>query len=376
MILRFFFSFLLAFSLFFLINSCSSDRKKDAQQLQRGGPGGPGGRQPVRADAFIVRTRLLLDNIEIPGTLVSNETTEIHPEVAGRIIGIYFKEGAYVNKGALLVKLNDADLQAQKRKLLVQVQVAKQNESRSEQLLKIQGISKQDYEAVALQVTNVNADLAVIETQIEKTNVRAPFSGKLGLRMVSVGAYISPTTVISAISQPNQLKLDFTVPERYINQISYGKIVNFKIDGNDRTYAARVAATESNITQDTRTLQVRATVQGTTTGLVPGNFARVTLNFEPDPNAIVIPSQAIIPQARGKKVYVYDDGKAKFVDVTTGIRDSANVQITSGLKVGDTVLITGLLALKPEAKVMLGKVVNGTTTKTSTNRKGSTGKTK
>lgn len=358
MILRVLFSFTILCSLV-LISSCNSDRKKDAQQQQRGGPGG-GARPPVRADAFIVRTKLLLDNIEIPGTLVSNETTEIHPEVAGRITGIYFKEGAFVSKGALLVKLNDADLQAQKRKLLVQLQVAKQNENRSEQLLKIQGISKQDYEAVALQVTNVNADLAVVQTQIEKTNIRAPFTGKLGLRMVSVGAFVSSASVISTISQPNQLKLDFTVPERYINQISNGKIVNFKTDGSDRTYAARVMATESNITQDTRTLQVRAAVQGTTAGLVPGNFAKVTLNFEPDPNAIIIPSQAIIPQARGKKVYVYDDGKAKFVDVTTGIRDSASVQILSGLNVGDTVLITGLLALKPEGKVMLGKVVNGT----------------
>jgi membrane fusion protein (multidrug efflux system) len=374
MILRVLSSFTLFFSFIFLISSCSSDRKKDAQQQQRGGAGGRNA--AVRADAFIVRTKLLLDNIEIPGTLVSNEATEIHPEVAGRITGIYFKEGAYINKGALLVKLNDADLQAQKRKLLVQLQVAKQNENRSEQLLKIQGISRQDYEAVSLQVTNVNADLAIVQTQIEKTNIRAPFSGKLGLRMVSVGAYVSPTSVISTISQPNQLKVDFTVPERYINQISNGKVVNFKVDGSDRTYAARVMATESNITQDTRTLQVRASVQGTTAGLVPGNFATVRLNFEPDPNAIVIPSQAIIPQARGKKVYVYDDGNAKFVDVTTGIRDSANVQITEGLEVGDTVLITGLLALKPNAKVMLGKIVNGDKKNANTNRRDSTAKTK
>lgn len=359
-------AFITIFSLSILITSCSSDRKKDAQQQQRGGPGGAGGaRPPVRADAYIVKTKLLLDNIEIPGTLLSNEETEIHPEVAGRITGIYFKEGAFVNKGSLLVKLNDADLQAQKRKLLVQLQVAKQNESRSEQLLKIQGISKQDYEAVALQVTNVNADLAVVETQIEKTNVRAPFSGKLGLRMVSLGAYISPTSVISTISQPSQLKLDFTVPERYIKEIGYGKFVNFKIDGSDRTYAARVIATESNITQDTRTLQVRAVVQGNITGLVPGNFAKVILDFQPEPNAIVVPTQAIIPQARGKKVYLYNGGNAKFIDVTTGLRDSANVQITSGLKAGDTVLITGLLSLKPDAKVMLGKVVNGTSSQPS-----------
>ena len=373
MIFRTLFFFTLSVSLVFSISSCSSGSKDDAPKQQNGARGGAGNRPPVRADGFIVKTKLLLDNIEIPGTIVSNETTEIHPEVAGRITGIYFKEGAFVNKGALLVKLNDADLQAQKKKILVQLQVAKQNEERSAQLLKIQGISKQDYEAMVLQVSTANADLAVVQTQIEKTNIRAPFSGKLGLRMVSVGAYVSQTSVISTMSQPNQLKIDFTVPERNINQISYGKFVNFTVDGSDRTYAAKVIATESNITQDTRTLQVRAAVQGNVAGLVPGNFAKVILDFQPDPNAILIPTQAIIPQARGKKVYLYNDGKAKFVDVTTGVRDSANIQITSGLKVGDTVLITGLLALKPEAKVMLGKVVNGTKS-VNTNRKDSTAK--
>jgi membrane fusion protein (multidrug efflux system) len=358
MIVRIFSLSICIVSLLSLTASCNSDRKNEAQQQQKGA--GPGARPPVRADAYIVTTKLLLDNIEIPGTLVSSETTEIHPEVAGRITGIYFKEGSFVNKGALLIKLNDADLQAQKQKLQVQLKVAQANENRSSQLLKIQGISRQDYEAQALQVTNVNADLAIIQTQIEKTNIRAPFSGKLGLRMVSLGAYISPTTTLTTISQMNQLKIDFTVPERYIPQVALGQYVNFVVEGVNKTYAARVTATEPNITQETRTLQVRATVQGTSAGLVPGNFAKVTLNFEPDPNAIVVPSQAIIPQARGKKVYLYNNGKARFVDVSTGLRDSANVQILTGLKAGDTVLITGLLALKPDAKVNLGRIVNGT----------------
>jgi membrane fusion protein (multidrug efflux system) len=342
---------------FIFFTSCSSDKKKDAQQPKAGGA-----RPPVRADGYIVKTTLLSNTIEIPGNLVANEATEIHPEVAGRITAIYFREGAFVNKGAMLVKLNDADLQAQKQKLQIQLKVAQANENRSAQLLKIQGISRQDYEAMALQVSNVNADLSVIQTEIEKTNIRAPFSGKIGLRMVSLGAYISPATTISTISQVNQMKIDFTVPEQYTRQISNGQYVNFKVAGSNKNYAARIVATESNITEDTRTMQVRATVQGDQSGLIPGNFAKVILNFEPDPNAIVVPTQAIIPQARGKKVYVYNNGIAKFVDVTTGLRDSATIQVTAGLKAGDTILITGLLTLKPEGKVMLGNVVNGTKT--------------
>jgi membrane fusion protein, multidrug efflux system len=161
---------------------------------------------------------------------------------------------------------------------------------------------------------------------------------------------------MTTISQVGQMKIDFTVPEKYIPQIRNGQFINFAVAGSDKKYAARVSATESNITENTRTLQVRAIVQGDNAGLTPGAFAKVQMSFEPDLNAIVMPTQVVIPQARGKKVYVYNNGVARFVDVTTGIRDSATVQITSGLKAGDTVLTTGLLSLRPDAKVILTKV--------------------
>jgi membrane fusion protein, multidrug efflux system len=343
-------------SIALVLSSCKSDRKAQVTQQQSTTTKRP----PSRADGFIVKTSTLLDKIEIPGAIVANETTDVHPEVAGRITGIYFREGAYVNRGALLVKLNDADLQAQRKKLQVQLQIARQNESRSAELLKIQGISRQDYEASLLQVNNINADLAIIQTQIEKTNVRAPFSGKVGFRIVSPGAYVSPASTLTTISSTGNTKIDFTVPEKYIGQIRNGQYVNFKVEGSDRNYAARIIATESNITSNTRTMQVRAAVQGDQAGLTPGGFAKVIFNFEPNTNAIMIPSQAIIPQARGKRVFRYENGVAKAVDVTTGIRDSSNVQVVSGLNPGDTILITGLLSVKPEAKINLGKVVNGT----------------
>jgi membrane fusion protein (multidrug efflux system) len=345
--------FILIAAVFFF--SCSSDRKKAAEQKAAGGGSQ---RPPVRADAITISTTTLLNNIEIPGTIVANETTEIHPEVSGLITGIYFKEGGFVSRGATLFKLNDADLQAQLRKLQVQAKIARQNENRSEELLKIGGISRQDYETTELQSSNIAADIAIIQTQIAKTVIRAPFSGKVGFRMVSVGAYVSPASVMTTISQTSGLKIDFTVPEKYIQQLKNGQYINFTVEGSSRTYTARITATESNVTQDTRTLQVRATVQGDAGGLTPGGFAKVTLNFAPDPNAIMIPTQAVIPQARGKKVYLYQGGIAKFVDVETGLRDSATVQITKGLNVGDTILLTGLLSLRPESKVVLS-ALNG-----------------
>ena len=148
------------------------------------------------------------------------------------------------------------------------------------------------------------------------------------------------------------------MPEKYTSQIKTGQYINFTVEGSRRNYAATVAATESGIEQATRTLTIRARVQGDQTGLVPGGFAKVKISFDPDPNALMIPTQAIIPQARGKKVVVYKDSTAKFVDVVTGVRDSTNVQITSGLNQGDTVIVTGLLTVKPDGKVTIGKIIN------------------
>ena len=339
----------------FIFSCGDTDRKKEAEQNQKSNAGG-NQRPPVRAQAITITTTTLFDNIEIPGTIVASESTELHPEVAGLITGIYFKDGAYTSKGATLFKLNDADLQAQLRKLQVQQSINRQNENRSSELLKIGGISRQDYDAAQLQVNSTSADIAIIQTQIAKTVIRAPFSGKLGFRIVSVGAYVSPATIMTTLSQTSNLKIEFTVPEKYIPQIKNGQFINFTVEGSGKKYAGRIIATESAIAQNTRSLQVRAIVQGDNGGLVPGGFAKITLDFAPDPTAIMLPTQAIIPQARGKKVYVYSGGVAKFVEVETGLRDSATVQITKGLKVGDTVLTTGLLSLRPDSKVVLASL--------------------
>jgi membrane fusion protein (multidrug efflux system) len=347
---------ILLLSFFILVSSCSSKRKQEVTASQRGGAGPK--RPSPRVDGFVVKTEVISETIEIPGSLVADEATEIHPEVSGRIIGLYVREGAHVGKGALLAKLYDADLQAQLRKVQVQLQIAQQTESRFDQLQKIGGISKEDYAATALQVNNLRADIDILRTSIAKTQIRAPFSGKLGLKQVSTGAYVTPQSIIATIQQTSDLRIDFNVPEKYTSQIKMGQHVNFTVEGSGRNYTAVVAATQSGIEQTTRTLTIRARVQGDQKGLIPGGFAKVKMSFEPDPNALMIPSQAIIPQARGKKVALYSGGTAKFVDVVTGVRDSSNVQITSGLAKGDTVIVTGLLSVKPDATVTINKIIN------------------
>lgn len=335
--------------------ACGGKKKADASKQ----PAGGAAKNPVmRVDVYVVTPQTFQENIEVPGNIVANDVAEIHPEVSGRIVYLNVAEGKHVSKGTVLARLFDGDLRAQLNKIQIQLELAKKTEERQAQLLNIQGISQQDYDISLLQVNSLNADIGILQTSISKTVVRAPFSGKLGLKNISIGAYVSPASVIAVINQTDQLKLDFTIPEKYIDKIKMGQLVTFTYEGSKKQSSAKIIATESNITENTRSLTVRAAVIGKENALLPGSFAKVNLSFDPDPNAILIPTQAVLPQARGKKVILFKSGVAKFTDVITGIRDSARVQITEGLNQGDTVVVTGLLSVRPDTKIDLGKIVN------------------
>jgi membrane fusion protein, multidrug efflux system len=344
---------ILTFVLLSLLAACGGKKKKTEITAA------PPRASVTTVDGFLVKPQPFGENIEVPGSILANEVTEVHPEVSGRIIQLNVAEGKYVGRGTLLAKLYDADLQAQLRKIQIQLSIAEKTEERQAQLLKIQGISQQDYDLSLLSVNNLKADIDIIRTSISKTEIRAPFSGRLGLKNISPGAYVTPATIIAVINQTDQLKLDFTVPEKYTGQIKPGQMVSFSYEGSNKQFAAKVSALESSVAENTRSLTVRSIVQAKDPGLLPGAFAKVKLSFDPDPNALLIPTQAVLPQARGKKVILYNNGIAKFVDVTTGVRDSARIQITEGLKAGDTIVLTGLLSIRPEGKIKIGKIVNG-----------------
>ena len=337
-------------SMALMLTACQSADKEDKK------PAAKSAQPPSKADGYIVTPKLLSQDIEVPGSLAPYEETELHPEVSGRVTGIYFQEGSNTGQGSMLVKLYDGDLQAQLQKLQVQLKVAEQTAERYGALLKINGVSQQEYDLNVLAVNNIKADINIVRTSISKTSVRAPFSGRMGLRNISVGAYISPQTTISTLRKISQLKLEFTVPERYGSKMKAGGQVNFIIENNTKSYLAKIIATENNIAEDTRSLKVRAVVERPDAQLIAGSFAKVQIPLGENDAALMIPSQAIIPQARNKKIIAVRNGMASMETVTTGTRDSAMVEITNGLKAGDTVLITGLLTTKPGAKVQLGKI--------------------
>lgn len=307
-------------------------------------------------DGFVVRPQRISDKIEVPGSLMPAEQTQIRSEVSGRIVKLNIQEGSVVQKGTLLVKLFDGDLQTQLKKLKVQLAIAETTEKRQRELLDIKGISQQEYDLVKLNVETLKVDIEATEIAIVKTEIRAPYSGQLGLRSVSLGAYISPSDIITTIRQVSELKLEFSVPEKYAKEVKKGDKISFRVDGGQRDHTGVVIATENSVEQTTRTLRIRALVDKVDQELVPGVFARVNLQLGQTSNALLVPTQALISTALNKQIAVLRKDSVVFNVVETGVRDSVRVQITSGLKAGDTIVTTGLMVLKPNAKVNVKRV--------------------
>jgi membrane fusion protein, multidrug efflux system len=320
------------------------------------GGGGSGKGGPVTVTAYVVATQNLTNSVVATGSLLPNESVDIYPEVNGRIVTLNILEGRPVAKGALLVKLYDGDLQAQLLKLRAVQENNQRIEERNKQLLQRGGISQQEYDIVVTNLKSASADIEVTKAQIRRTEIYAPFSGVIGLRNVSLGAVVSPQLLIARLQQVSTLKLDFSVPERYAARITPGKTVTFTIDGTGGNFAGRIYAIEPDVDVATRSLRIRAVVADAgRRGLRPGAFAKVNLAIQEN-EAIVIPTQALMPQARSNQVIVVRKGKAVFQNVTTGLRDQNIIQITSGLTIGDTVATTGLLFLKPDGAVKVGKM--------------------
>jgi membrane fusion protein, multidrug efflux system len=345
------FSLLIFSGLTLLFLSCDSKKQEAA-------PAGGRPRQmgPLSVDAFVVKHSSVSESVQVPGSLLPFEETQIRPEVGGRIVELNIKEGSVVPKGTLLVKLFDGDLQAQLKKLQVQLKIAEKTEERNRELLKISGISQQEYDLSNLGVENLRADIESTEIAISKTVIRAPYTGKLGLKNVSPGAYIAPSDIIANIRQVDKLKLEFAIPEKYAREIGQGYKVKFRVDGGTKDHYAVVMATESSVDQNTRTLMVRAVVDGNNAELVPGVFAKIDLQLGMDANALLVPTQAVIPTARNKQVILLKGDSVKYVVVETGIRDSSFVQVLKGLQPGDTVITSGLMAIRPKARVKVIKV--------------------
>jgi len=313
-------------------------------------------RPGAKVDGFIVTPSVLIDQITVSGSLLAYEQVDLMNEIAGRVVFINLPEGKFVGKGTLLVKLFDDDLQADLKKLQTQLDIQEKILERQTALLKVNGISQSDYDQTYLQVNTIKADIEVQNSMIRKTQILAPFDGIIGLRNISIGAQVTPSTLLATIRQENKLKLDFSVPEKYSSKIKTGLQVKFTMNESDKFYDATVFATEGGIDQGTRDLKIRALVNSKSDELVPGSFANVQLELGENKNALMVPTQAIIPQERNKNIIVAKNGKAHFVAVHTGIRRASTIQVLDGISPGDTIVTNGLLFLKEGVKISFSTV--------------------
>ncbi len=316
-----------------------------------------GGQQILPVSGYLIAPVQMNEMKNSSGTILPDEEVELSFETSGKIVAIHFNEGTRVKKGDLLAKMNDRPLQAQLLKLQAQKKLAEEKEFRQRSLLEKDAISRESYDQVATELQAIEADLLLIQARIAETELRAPFDGVIGLRLLSEGSYATPATKIVRLVKTSPLKIDFSIPERYASEVRPGFPIEFTIDGNNNVFKASVYAVDPKINIDTRTIGVRALYPNTREELKPGRFASITMRLSKIDNTIAIPTEALIPEMEGEKVFVYRSGKASTVKVTTGLRTEALIQILEGLAFGDTLLTSGILQLREGLPVKLDTVV-------------------
>lgn len=328
-----------------LLLSCKS-KKKDLAPREK---------TQVMVDVVIAGAENIMSSLEVNGSALSNEMVELRPEISGKLVYLNIPDGAKVKQGTILAKVNDADLQAQMEQQKSQLDLAIKTEKRLGNLLKVNGVNQADYDAALNQVNSIQANIKVLIAQIDKTVIKAPFSGELGLRVVSQGAYVTPQTLIGTLQQTDKVKIDFTVPETYASIIKKGDKVRIHTNSSAEILEAAVSAIEPQINSVTRNIKVRAYL---TNGIIPpGAFVKVML--DQNRQSIMVPSNAIIPDALSNQVVVVRNSKAVFTNVETGMRNDNLVELTSGVNAGDSIVVSGMLFVRPNAAIKVKTVVNG-----------------
>ena len=318
-----------------ILFSCSNEAEKKSNNTQ----------SAIEVDYIVAQETPMDYIIEIPGTIMPSEMVELFSEIPGRIVTINFKEGQRVRKGELLFKIDSELLEAQLNQLKVDLELAQKDEQRKKNLLASKAISLEEYEQVQSRYYSLQAQIAYVRVQISKASIIAPFSGKLGLRHVSEGAYVTPATKLISIAQDDKVKIEFSIAERYANRVQPGSRITLKTANDTTMYTALVYAYEPSVDQGTRMLTVRAETEGQS-NLFPGSYVAITYNLGKDPHSIMIPATALVPILKGQKIWLIKDGKAKSVMVEPGIRTHKDVQVWGEINVGDTVVLSGLLGMR------------------------------
>ena len=316
-------------------------------------PANPAAKRTLSVNAEILDYRTLSDKTVSLGSTMPDEEVDLSFESSGKITDIFFTEGSHVKAGQLLAKINDRPLQAQLKKLEAQIQLASDRVYRQKTLLEKDAVSQEAYEQVTTEYDKLMADIDLVKANLAQTELRAPFDGIIGLRMVSEGAYASPSTVVAKLTRISPIKIEFSISENYASDVKKGSQVIFRMDtdGVMKDYKATVYAVESMVDLDTRTLKVRARYPNSDESIIPGRYVPVEVNRGQITDAIAVPSEAVIPEMGRQIIYLYKNGTAVPQEITLGIRTDSHVQVVRGLEKGDTILVSGVMQLRTGMKV-------------------------
>lgn len=313
-----------------------------------------GGPPSVPVEAAIVQTAVVSDEVSAVGTLRSNESVMIRPEIAGRIASINFKEGEPVEAGQVLVSLDDSTHQAELADARAALKLAESNFRRLDELFKKGSITARERDEALARLESTRATLQLSQARLDKTDVTAPFAGMLGLRRVSPGDYVTPGQDLVNLEDIDPIKVDFRIPERHLSSLSTGQLIRVRVDAfPSRAFDGEVYAIDPQIDPGGRSIAIRAYIDNPDLVLRPGLFARVRLVVAERPGAMVVPEEAIVPRGDQRYVFRVVDGKAALTEVTIGQRQGGNVEIVAGLSRDDTVVTAGQLKIRDGAPVVV-----------------------
>lgn len=306
---------------------------------------------PIASTYIIVKDTTLTRLLHVSGSLFPQDEIAIAPEISGRIKRLFINEGSFVQKGSVLVKLEDAELQAQLSKVKALIDLAEINAKREKELLKGGGTSAELLERADNTVITLQSDFQMLKAAIAKTEIKAPFSGIIGLKEVSEGSFVSPGTKISHLVNSSPIRIECSIPEKYTSLIKKNMKIQFHVYGNEQSFEAKISAINPMIDPISRTTKIIALYSNKKEECKPGAFADIEIPLSVEEKAIIIPNEAIVPDIRGLRVFLLKQGKAKPKPIEAGMRTASSLEIIKGLNIGDTVLVAGASLMKAGSRV-------------------------
>jgi membrane fusion protein (multidrug efflux system) len=307
-------------------------------------------------EVVVIEPRRIENIIKITGAIVANESVGLKSEISGKIEKIHFQEGQRVKRGDLLLHINDDEIRAQVERLKFTQKLNEDMEYRQRQLLEREAISREEYDIALTTLNTTMSDIKEREARLSKHRIYAPFNGIIGLRQVSEGSYITPADLVANMYNINPIKIEFSVPGKYSTMVNKGDTINFTTEASDDEFIGTIYAVEPRIDPRTRTLLIRAICRNDEEVLIPGQFANIDYILDVLPDAMMVPSESIIPELNSHKIFTLNNGLVDQAQVNIGLRTETEVQITGGVNPGDTVITTGILQIRQGMPVSIAEI--------------------